>query len=54
MYGALGDLDLAFEYLERGYETEPGTLAAIGADPSADPLRGDPRWQALMDRIARE
>jgi TolB-like protein/Tfp pilus assembly protein PilF len=54
VYGALGDLDLAFEYLERGYETEPGTLAGIGADPSADPLRGDPRWQALMDRMARE
>jgi TolB-like protein/Tfp pilus assembly protein PilF len=54
VYGALGDLDRAFEYLERGYETEPGTLAGIGADPSADPLRGDPRWQALMDRMARE
>ena len=54
VYGALGDLDLAFEYLERGYETEPGTLAGVGADPSADPLRGDPRWQALMDRMARE
>lgn len=54
VYGALGDLDRAFDYLERGYETEPGTLAGIGADPSADPLRGDPRWQALMDRMARE
>ena len=45
----LGDLDLAFEYLERGYETEPGTLAGVGADPSVDPLRGDPRWQALAE-----
>ena len=54
VYGALGDLDRAFEYLERGYETEPGTLAGLSADPSADPLRGDPRWQALMDRMARE
>jgi TolB-like protein/Tfp pilus assembly protein PilF len=54
VYGALGDLDQAFDYLERGYETEPGTFAGINADPSSDPLRGDPRWQDLMDRMARE
>ncbi len=54
VYGALGDLDQAFEYLERGYEQEPGTLAGIRADPSADPLRADPRWNALLERMSRE
>jgi serine/threonine-protein kinase len=54
VYGALGDLDRAFDYLERGLETEPGTLAGIKADPSAEPLRADPRWDALMEKIARE
>ena len=54
VYGALGDLDLAFEYLDRGFATEPGTLAGISADPSADPLRADPRWDELMEKIGRE
>ena len=54
VYGSLGDLDQAFDYLERGFETEPGTLAGIGADPSADPLRADPRWDDLMEKMARE
>ena len=54
VYGALGDLDQAFDYLERALETEPGTLAGISADPSADPLRADPRWDELMEKMARE
>jgi TolB-like protein/Tfp pilus assembly protein PilF len=54
VYGALGDLDLAFDYLERGFEAEPGTLAGIAADPSADPLRADPRWGTLLDKLAGE
>jgi serine/threonine-protein kinase len=54
VYGALGDLDLAFDYLERGYAAEPGTLAGISADPSADPLRADPRWDELMEKMDRE
>ena len=54
VYGALGDLDLAFDYLDRGFATEPGTLAGISADPSADPLRADPRWDELMEKIGRE
>ena len=54
VYGALGDLDRAFDYLERGLETQPGTLAGIGADPSADPLKADPRWEQLLAKLARE
>jgi len=54
VYGALGDLDQAFDYLERALDTEPGTLAGISADPSANPLRADPRWDELMEKMARE
>jgi tetratricopeptide (TPR) repeat protein len=54
VYGALGDLDQAFDYLERGFEAEPGTLAGIGEDPSADPLKADPRWEELLGELACE
>jgi serine/threonine-protein kinase len=51
VYAALGDLDRAFEYLDRAYEEEPGSLAGINADPSADPLRSDPRFGKLLEKI---
>ncbi len=51
LYTKLGDHDTAIEWLEtlRG----GGSLSAgiVGVDPSLDPLRDDPRMQALMDEL---
>ncbi len=54
VHGTLGDLDRAFDYLVRGFAAQPGTLAGIGEDPSADPLKADPRWEQLMEKVRRE
>ncbi|UCF20534.1 MAG: tetratricopeptide repeat protein [Gemmatimonadota bacterium] len=51
VYAALGDLDRAFEYLDRAYATEPGTLAGIGADTWSAPLQADPRWFELLRKL---
>ncbi|NNG15270.1 MAG: tetratricopeptide repeat protein, partial [Gemmatimonadales bacterium] len=51
VYAALGELDRAFEYLDRAYEEEPGSLAGINSDPAADPLRSDPRFGTLLEKI---
>lgn len=48
---ALGDLNRAFEYLERALETEPATVGSILTDPSVDPLKADPRWEAFARRL---
>ncbi len=50
IYGQLGETDRAFEYLERTYEADPGDLQFLMSDPSADPLRGDPRFDDLARR----
>lgn len=50
VFAALGELDRAFEYLERAYGVSPGELDLIEVDPSADPLRDDPRFEALLER----
>ena len=54
VYGELAELDLAFEYLDRAYETERGSLFYLDADPSADALRSDPRFDAFLAKLAAE
>jgi TolB-like protein/Tfp pilus assembly protein PilF len=54
VYGALGELDRAFEYLDRAFETERSSLVYIDADPTADALRADPRFEAFLEKLARE
>ncbi len=54
MYGELGDLDRAFEYLDRAYAEDPGSLTSFRADPAADPLRQDPRFDELMKKLGLE
>ena len=54
VYGELGELDRAFEYLDRAYAEDPGSLAYFRADPTADPLRQDPRFDELMRKLGLE
>ena len=51
MYGALGDLDRAYEYLYRALDEQPHGLYYLAADPAADPLRTDPRWEGILTRL---
>jgi len=48
---ALGDHDAAFEALERAYEDRRGWLAYLRVEPAVDPLRGDPRFARLLERM---
>ncbi len=50
-YGALGDLDAAFEQLERGYRERDTWLTRLDVWPMFDPLRSDPRFSDLTLRI---
>jgi serine/threonine-protein kinase len=47
----LGETDDAFEALEQAFSDRDSRLLTIGLDPSWEPLRGDPRYVDLMDRI---
>ena len=51
IYGALGEVNLAFEYLERAYESDPSDLDLLSLEPAADPLRDDPRSDELVARL---
>jgi len=50
-HAALGDLDKAFESLERAYQARSAGLIYLHLDPGYEPLRGDPRYTELVNRI---
>ncbi|PYS87903.1 MAG: hypothetical protein DMF64_21910 [Acidobacteria bacterium] len=50
-YVALGSHDEAFAWLERAYRERVGDLAFLKVAPELDPLRKDPRFRRLLERI---
>jgi tetratricopeptide (TPR) repeat protein len=48
---ALGNLTTAVDLLERSYEERSTLLGYVKMDPRLDPLRPQPRFQALLSRI---
>ena len=49
--GYVGDIDRAMKYLDQAYEERQADLLWINVEPSFDPLRSDPRFQALVQRV---
>jgi hypothetical protein len=48
----LGQKEEALSFLEKAYEERDGyNIAFIKADPFVDPLRGHPRFEALVQKI---
>jgi serine/threonine-protein kinase len=50
IHARLGHRDRAMEWLESAV-AERGLIFLLGVDPRWDPLRGDPRFQALLQRL---
>jgi len=51
LYTGIGDHDTALQWLESATAAGDLSLGLVGVDPSFDPLRDDPRMQALMDEL---
>jgi len=47
----LGHIDQAFIWLEKAFEERKGWLLELRVDPVLDPVRHDPRYLDLVDRI---
>jgi len=50
-YSGAGEIDLAFEWLERAFEERRPQILHVVAYPQFDPLRSDPRYEDLLRRI---
>lgn len=51
VYTGLGDKDQAFAWFDRAYAERCDYLVYLPTDPMADPLRSDPRFPALLERL---
>ncbi len=52
IYAALGDHDLAFDHLNRAVDLGMDYKRAFLADPDLEPLRNDPRFAAVLQRMS--
>jgi TolB-like protein/DNA-binding winged helix-turn-helix (wHTH) protein/Tfp pilus assembly protein PilF len=51
IYTGLGDSNVGISWLEKAYREHSGYLIYLNVDPMADPLRSNPRFQALLRKI---
>jgi len=51
IYSALGEGDLAFQWLERAYESRDMYIFYLKVDPVFDNIRSDPRFEAMLKKI---
>jgi serine/threonine-protein kinase len=51
VYAGLGDVNRAFEWLERAYQERSTVLAYLRIDPRLAPLKSDPRYTNLVRRL---
>ena len=50
-YVGLGEIDKALDWAEAAYDERRGWLAYVRVNPLMDPLRGQPRFEKLVERM---
>jgi TolB-like protein/tetratricopeptide (TPR) repeat protein len=51
IYTGLGDKKTALDWLDKAYAERTDRLVYLNVDPMADPLRTEPRFRSLMNRL---
>jgi len=51
LYMGLGDKNLAMQYFEQGYKTHSPWMVYLKRGPPFDPMRGDPRFEKLIQDL---
>jgi tetratricopeptide (TPR) repeat protein len=54
IYMGLGDHDRSFEWFERAYAERAWQMGFLGVEPLVDPLRSDPRFARLLQKLDLE
>ena len=51
IYAQMDEIDLAFAWLEKAYETHEVEMYWLKVEPPFEPLHNDPRWQVMLDKV---
>ena len=51
LHAGLGNREQAIEYLEKAYDEHADRMSWVKVNPVFDPLRSDPRFQAILQRM---
>lgn len=51
IYSVMGEIDLAFEWLEKSYEDHEVEMYWLKVEPPFEPIRSDPRYQEMLDKV---
>jgi TolB-like protein len=51
IYAQMGEIDTAFEWLDKAYEDHEVEMIWLKVEPPFDPIRSDPRWQAMLNKV---
>ena len=47
----VGDIESAFEWLEKAYIDQEVEMYWLKVEPPFEPLKNDPRWQVMLDKV---
>ena len=51
VYAQMGETDTAFKWLEKAYKDHEVEMYWLKVEPPFEPLRSDPRWQEMLDKV---
>ena len=51
IYAQMGEIDTAFEWLDKSYEDHEIEMYWLKVEPPFEPLHDDPRWQVMLDKV---
>ncbi len=51
VYAQMGEKDLALQWIEKAIETHEIECYWLMVEPSFEPLRDDPRWEKMLDKV---
>jgi hypothetical protein len=51
IYAQMNEADLAFEWLEKAYQDREVEMYWLKVEPPFGPLKNDPRWQEMLDKV---
>jgi len=51
LYAQMREMDLAFEWLDKAYQEHEVEMVWLKVEPPFEPLRSDPRWQEMLDKV---